>query len=945
MKSLKERMESTPFYGGNASFIEALYEDWLEDPYTVPEQWARYFETSGDHDDVPRAPVELGLLQSAKSHRVTAVGGGQFDAAAQRLVDSWRLLGHLQAQLDPLGLKRSDPVKELDPGNYGLKGVDEGQSVETDWGGQLERRPLGDILKGLSLAYAGPQAVEYAHICSSVERQWLAERVEARRDQIDLTDKERLTVLTELIAADGLERYLHRRYVGQKRFSLEGGDALIPVLDDLIRRAGTTGVEEVVIGMAHRGRLNVLVNVLGKAPRDLFSEFEGKHGDNGASDSTGDVKYHLGYSGDVSVDGKPVHLVLAFNPSHLEAVDPVVEGSVRARQDRGGEGAGAKVLPVLVHGDASLAGQGVVSETLQMSQTRAYGTGGTVHIVINNQIGFTISDPRDARSSRYCTDIAKTIEAPIFHVNGDDPEAGIKAIRLAYAYRQRFGKDVFVEIMCYRRHGHNEADEPAVTQPPMYAAIRKHPTPREVYTRRLVERGLIAEEQAEQLFEEYRQGLDEGRVLEAAALQHVKGQFRGPDWSPYFGQSWDQGIETGVPIDQLKSLGSKLVQLPDQFKVHNRAARVLQERAKMVAGESPVDWGCAENLAYATLLAAGYPVRLAGQDSRRGTFFHRHAVFHEIETDTEWTPLNHVAAEQAPFMGYDSILSEEAAVGFEYGYATASPSALVLWEAQYGDFANNAQVMFDQFISSGEAKWGRLCGLVLLLPHGHEGAGPEHSSARLERFLQLSAGNNLQVCVPTTAAQIFHLLRRQVCRPFRAPLVVMTPKSLLRHKLAACSLEDLAAGEYRVVIPETRTLDAKQVQRVVFCSGKVYFDLLARCEEAGQGDVALVRVEQLYPFPRDAYAAEVRRYRAARDIVWCQEEPVNQGAWYQIRHRLQECLGPRQTLRYAGRHAMAAPASGYPHRHQDEQKSLVDDALGLGEREEPQNKIRRMESR
>ncbi len=944
MSTIKERIQSTPFYGGNAPFVESLYEDWLDDPGSVPDVWRRYFARLGRRGDEPRHPIEAALADRARQPRV-AICGGTRDAAAQRLLEAWRLLGHLQADLDPLGLKHHGRRRELDPTDYGLGGDEWDQPVQTDWGGHLARRPLGQLLHALPEVYAGHRAVEFAHISDPAERHWLQEQVETDVDPHALTDAERLIVLAELVAADGIERYLHRRYVGQKRFSLEGGDALIPVLNDLIRRAGATGVKEVVIGMAHRGRLNVLVNVLGKSPRDLFSEFEGNHGDNGSTNATGDVKYHLGYSSDVKAGEGQTHLVLAFNPSHLEAVDPVVEGSVRARQDRGGAGARERVLPVLIHGDASLTGQGVVLETLEMSQTRGYGTGGTVHIVVNNQIGFTTSDPRDARSSRHCTDVAKMIEAPVFHVNGDDPEAALGAIRCAYDYRRRFAKDVFVEIVCYRRQGHNEADEPAVTQPPMYSVIRTHPTPREIYARRLIEAGIITAEKVNALVDAYRTGLDEGRVLETATLERVQGNFKGSDWRPYIGRSWDQPATTGVPLERLRALGEKLVQLPENFKVHNRAARILEERRKMIAGKIPLDWGCAENLAYASLLAEGYPVRLAGQDSQRGTFFHRHAVYHELETGTEWVPLNHLADDQAFFTGYNSLLSEEAAVGFEYGYATARPNSLVLWEAQYGDFANNAQVMFDQFISSGEAKWGRLCGLVLLLPHGHEGAGPEHSSARLERFLQLCAGNNMQVCVPTSASQIFHLLRRQVIRPYRSPLVVMTPKSLLRHKLAACALEDLSMAGYQLIIPETRRLDPQRVRRVVFCSGKVYFDLLARCEEEGLDQVALVRIEQLYPFPREAYAAELKRYRGATEIIWCQEEPTNQGAWYQIRHHLQKPLQQRRVLSYAGRRPMAAPASGYPQRHRAEQNALVEEALGLSERDHVQSKTTFMESK
>jgi len=941
MKTIQERKESTPLYGGSGSFVESLYENWLNDPGSVPEGWRRYFEEQGGRGDRPRGPVEDELAQ--RGHQPRAGGGGR-DGAAQRLLDAWRLLGHRTARTDPLDLADVPRIAELEPETYGLSAGDFDETVETDWGGQRQRRPLGELIGALRGVYGSSFAPDFACVSEPEERRWLASHIEGGNGEFGLRDEERRLVLAELTAAEGLERYLHRRYVGQKRFSLEGGDTLIPMLNDLIRRAGEQGVKEIVLGMAHRGRLNVLVNILGKSPKELFSEFEGNHEHLSGSDS-GDVKYHLGYSSDVETPGGPLHLVLAFNPSHLEAVDPVVEGSVRARQDRGGDDRGEYVLPVLIHGDASLAGQGVVMETLQMSQTRGFSTGGTVHLVINNQIGFTISDLRDARSSRYCTDIAKMIEAPVFHVNGDDPEAALKAMRLAFAYRQRFGKDAFVDFICYRRQGHNEADEPAVTQPRMYDVIRSHPTPRAIYAKRLAESGVADDDAARELLDQYNAGLDEGRVVEQASMKHVSGAFSQTDWTAFRDQEWDQDVDTGVPVERLRELGGKLFAMPDGFKLHNRAERVVSERRKMLAGEVPVDWGCAENLSYASLVTDNHPVRLTGQDSARGTFFHRHAVLYNSETAEARIPLNHLAEDQAPFMVYDSLLSEAAVVGFEYGYATARPKALVLWEAQYGDFANGAQVMVDQFISSGETKWGRLCGLVLLLPHGYEGAGPEHSSARLERYLQLCAANNMQVCVPTTAAQIFHLLRRQVVRPFRAPLVVMTPKSLLRHKLAASSLEDLADGRFHLVIPEIEQIEPKRVRRVVFCSGKVYYELLMRRRKEEIDDVAIVRIEQLYPFPREAYAAELELYREAREVVWCQEEPKNQGPWYQIRHRLQESLSRRQTLVYAGRAPSAAPATGYAKQHQAEESALVEEALGLESRSEAQNKVKRLESK
>ncbi len=946
MRSIEERERTSPLYGGSAPFVESLYESWLADPGSVPEVWQKYFADNGNASDQPRLPAQAELAERARAPRITApVGGGARDGAAQRLLDAWRLLGHLTADTDPLGLKKRPPLGELDPSAQGLGEADYAQEVETDWAGQRCRRPLGDLIEAMKRAYGGHMAIELAHVTDPVEWRWLAEHIEGGSERAHFDEDERRRVLCELTAAEGLEKYLHRRYVGQKRFSLEGGDTLIPMLDELIRRAGGDGVREIVIGMAHRGRLNVLVNVLGKSPEELFSEFEGGYEPRGGSD-TGDVKYHLGFSSDVETPGGKTHLVLAFNPSHLEAVDPVVEGSVRARQDRGSDPRGEYVLPVLIHGDASLAGQGVVMETLQMSATRGFETGGTVHIVVNNQIGFTISDLRDARSSRYSTDIAKMIEAPVLRVNGDDPEAALAAIRLAFAFRQRFGKDAFVDMVCYRRQGHNEADEPAVTQPRMYHVVRQHPTSREIYAKRLIEAGVIAEKDAGELADQYNEGLEAGRVVETATLEHEKQQgVSQSNWASFHEADWEEQADTGMPAEKLRALGEKLFSVPKDFKLHSRTQRVVSEREKMIADEVPLDWGCAENLAYATLVTEGYPVRLTGQDCVRGTFFHRHASYFDAETGKAWTPLNHLSEDQASFMAYDSLLSEEAVIGFEYGYATTRANTLTLWEAQYGDFANNAQVMIDQFISSGEAKWGRLCGLGLLLPHGYEGAGPEHSSARIERYLQLCAGNNMQVCVPSNAAQIFHLLRRQILRPFRAPLIVMTPKSLLRHKLAATTLEELATGAFRLVIPEVEQRDPKRIRRVIFCSGKVYYELVRRREkEGGVDEAAIVRIEQLYPFPREAYAAEINLYREAREIVWCQEEPENQGAWYQIQHRLREPLNRRQTLIYAGREASAAPATGYAKQHRAEEDALVEAALGLGESADLQGKVKKMES-
>jgi 2-oxoglutarate dehydrogenase E1 component len=742
----------------------------------------------------------------------------------------------------------------------------------------------------------------------------------------------RRNILWQLTMAEGLERYLATKYPAQKRFSLEGGDSLIPLLDNLIQRCGGHAVEDVVIGMAHRGRLNVLVNVLGKAPADLFSEFEGQYDLKGLKGS-GDVKYHKGYSSDLRTAGGNVHVALAFNPSHLEIVDAVVEGSVRARQERRADARGDKVMAVLLHGDAAFAAQGVVMETLQMSQARGFYTGGSVHIVINNQVGFTISDPRDARSTLYCSDVAKMIEAPILHVNGDDPEAVVFSARLALEYRMKFHKDVVIDLVCYRRLGHNEADEPAATQPIMYQVIRSKPTTRQIYAEQLVGEGVVSAADVRAMAEDYRRGLDEGKPQVRQALGLIGNKYT-VDWSKYLDVDWAEPVRTGVKIELLRELAGRVTAYPEGFELHRQVARIVEDRRKMAAGQLAVDWGFAETLAYASLLDQGIEIRLTGQDTGRGTFFHRHAVGHDQKTGAPYIPLKHVKPGQPRFRVTDSLLSEEAVMGFEYGYSTTDPNCLVIWEAQFGDFGNGAQVVIDQFISSGESKWGRISGLTLFLPHGYEGQGPEHSSARLERFLQLCAENNMQVCVPSTPAQMFHMLRRQMLRSFRKPLIVMTPKSLLRHKLSVSAITDLAQGRFMNVIDEIDDLQAGQVRRVVFCSGRVYFDLLEarRADEAR--DVALVRIEQLYPFPTEEYATILRRYPNAVDVVWCQEEPQNQGAWYQIRHRLQEALGARQELLYSGRAPSAAPATGIPQLHTAQQHALVAAALKSTTRED-----------
>ncbi|MBS0395358.1 MAG: 2-oxoglutarate dehydrogenase E1 component [Proteobacteria bacterium] len=934
--TLSDWFASTPLSGANAAFVEDLYERFLSDPEAVPAEWRALFRAlppGALERDVPHGPVRADFAARARGPRLgagPAAAAGSESAAKQgvvsRMVQVYANRGHLLARIDPLGLMQRETPRVLELGYFGLTDADLDREFFTGSRSDAipSRMKLRDMIAQLKFVYCDTIGAEFAHVSSSEERLWLQDTFQVSRLRHRFSAEERRNLLWQLTAAEGLERYLHTKYVGQKRFSLEGGDSLIPMLDDLVQHGGGRGVEECIIGMAHRGRLNVLVNLLGKAPSDLFSEFEGHYDLQGLKGS-GDVKYHKGFSADLSTPAGNVHVALAFNPSHLEVVNPVVEGSVRARQERRGDVLGERVLPVLVHGDAAFAGQGVVMETLQLSQARGFYTGGTVHLVINNQVGFTTSDPRDARSTLYCSDVAKIVEAPIFHVNGDDPEACVFVTRLALDYRMKFRKDVVIDLVCYRRHGHNEADEPAATQPAMYQTIRKHPTPRQIYAARLAAEGALAAADAERMVEDYRSGLDAGKPQARAALGLIGNQYT-VDWSAHLAADPSEEPATGVELAHLKELGARLVQFPADLALHPRVAKIYEERARMLAGEAPLDWGAAETLAYATLVDQGYGVRLTGQDSGRGTFFHRHAVLHDQASERIYTPLEHIGR-GGRFRVTDSVLSEEAVLGFEYGFATTSPEVLVIWEGQFGDFVNGAQVIIDQFISSGEAKWGRLCGLTLLLPHGYEGQGPEHSSARLERFLQLCAEANMQVCVPSTPAQMFHMLRRQMVRPVRKPLIVMTPKSLLRHRLAVSELAELTGGHFRPVLDEIDPLERNAVRRVVFCSGKVYYDLLERRRADGLKDVALVRLERLYPFPAEEYAAVLAGYPNAHEIVWCQEEPQNQGAWYQIRHRLQEPLSTVDLLLYAGRAGAAAPAAGIHELHVQQQQLLVRNAL------------------
>lgn len=928
--SIKQFAQSSQL-GSNATYIEDLYEQYLVSPDSVDPKWKSYFDgfKGREAGDVPHSAVIAHVAEAARQaanngHAATGAGDER-ERNVGRLITAYRSRGHLGAKVDPLALTPSMNPPDLGLDYHALSERDLDSEFSTGGLAGQPRMKLRDLLARLKATYAGSIGAEFMHISEVTQRQWLYQRLEAAGGDYGLNVETRKRVLERLTAAEGLERYLHTKYVGQKRFSLEGGDSLIPLLDTVVRHSGMDKVKDIVIGMAHRGRLNVLVNTLGKNPRKLFDEFEGKFEQDERAHA-GDVKYHMGFSADIATPGAPVHLALAFNPSHLEIVNPVVAGSVRSRQERRGDNERKRVLPILIHGDAAFAGQGVVMELLQMSQARGFAVGGTVHVVVNNQIGFTTSARDDARSTLYCTDVAKMVGAPVFHVNGDDPEAVVFVAKLAYEFRQQFKKDVVIDLVCYRRHGHNEADEPAATQPLMYQTIRKHPTTRELYAARLEEAGVISADDARALVEGYRAKLDAGEVTTELAGSKPEDYELTIDWSQYLSGSLSDAVDTRVKKATLSQLARIINTVPQGVVLHPRVAKIYEDRARMVAGTIPGDWGFAENLAYATLLAEGHGLRLVGQDSGRGTFFHRHAILHDQKTDSYYMPLRQLVETPEQCTIIDSLLSEEAVMAFEYGFSTTDPNSLDIWEGQFGDFANGAQVVIDQFIASGEAKWGRISGLTLLLPHGYEGQGPEHSSARLERFLQLCALDNMLVCVPTTPAQCFHMLRRQMKMSTRKPLIVMSPKSLLRHKLAVSTLDELANGQFQHLIPDAAATP-KKVKRVVLCSGKVYYDLLEDARKREQDDVAIVRIEQLYPFPRELLAAELKKYPKATEVVWCQEEPQNQGTWYQIKHHLQACLAKGQALSYAGRSRSPSPAVGHFAQHVSEQQQLVADAL------------------
>ena len=933
---------NTYLFGGNAPYVEEMYENYLANPGSVPDNWRDYFDAlqhvpavdGSQAKDVPHLPVVNAFAERAKQGGTRVVMAsadaemGRKRTAVQQLIAAYRNVGQRWADLDPLKRAERPPIPELEPSFYGFTDADQETvfDISNTFFGK-DRMSLRELMNALRETYCGTLGVEDMYTTDMVQKRWWQQKLEAIRSKPVFDVEKKKHILDRLTAAEGLERYLHTKYVGQKRFSLEGGESFIAAMDELIQQAGAQGVQEIVIGMAHRGRLNVLVNTLGKMPGDLFAEF-----DHTAPEDlpAGDVKYHQGFSSDVTTVGGPVHLSLAFNPSHLEIVNPVVEGSVRARMDRRGDPKGKQVLPVLVHGDAAFGGQGVNQETLALAQTRGYATGGTVHIIINNQIGFTTSDPRDMRSTVFCTDIVKMVEAPVLHVNGDDPEAVVLATQLALEYRMSFGQDVVVDITCFRKLGHNEQDTPSLTQPLMYKKIAQHPGTRKLYADKLAAQGLGAS-LGDDMVKAYRAAMDAGKHTVDPVLTNFKSKYA-VDWSPFLGKKWTDAGDTAIPLAEWKRLAEKITTFPPSVTPHQLVKKVYDDRAAMGRGDINVDWGMGEHMAFASLVASGYPVRLSGEDCGRGTFTHRHAVIHDQNREKwdtgTYVPLENVADNQAPFMVIDSILSEEAVLAYEYGYASNDPNTLVIWEAQFGDFANGAQVVIDQFIASGEVKWGRVNGITLMLPHGYEGQGPEHSSARVERFMQLAADTNMQIVQPTTASQIFHVLRRQMVRNLRKPLIIFTPKSLLRNKDATSPITEFTKGSFQTVIGETKEIKGEKVKRVIACSGKVYYDLMKKREDKGADDVAIIRVEQLYPFPHKAFAAELKKYPNATELVWCQDEPQNQGAWFFIQHNLHENMHEGQRLGYAGRAASASPAVGYSHLHQDQQKALIEAAFG-----------------
>jgi 2-oxoglutarate dehydrogenase E1 component len=938
------------YYGPNAAVIADLYTKFLADPSSVDEGWKSFF---GDLEDDARNLLTgmNGVAASAATPAAASVANGvvsegTFTAADVRaatldsiralmLIRAYRVRGHLEAKLDPLGLKLIEPHPELDPKTYGFTDADLDRPIFIDRVLGLETATLRQIVEAVRKTYCGTIGVEFMHIQDPAQKAWIQERMESIHNQTEFTYNGKRAILERLIAAEAFEQFLDKKYTGTKRFGLDGGEAMIPALEQILKRGSQLGLEEVVVGMPHRGRLNVLANFMGKPATAIFSEFQGGAAHPEDIGGSGDVKYHLGTSSDREFDGTRIHLSLTANPSHLEAVNPVVVGKVRAKQNRHEVRDNKKVMALLMHGDAAFAGQGLVPETLDLSELKGYRIGGTIHFIVNNQIGFT-TNPVNSRSGPYCSDVAKIIQAPIIHVNGDDPEAVVHVARIAIEFRQTFEKDIVIDMFCYRRFGHNEGDEPAFTQPLMYRKIKKHATTREIYADSLIAEGTFTKLEIDSMVQERVQQLEQdfeaSKSFKPNKADWLEGAWSGLDIAR--GYDARRG-KTDVSLETLKEIGAALTRVPDDFNLNRKIARQLKAKEEMFAAGEGIDWGTAEALAFGSLLLEGSPVRLSGQDCNRGTFSHRHAALIDQENETRHKPLKYIREDQAPIEIFDSPLSELAVLGFEYGYSLAEPRALVLWEAQFGDFVNGAQIIIDQFIASGESKWLRMSGLVMLLPHGYEGQGPEHSSGRMERFLQLCAEDNIQVVNCTTPANYFHVLRRQLKRDFRKPLIIMTPKSLLRHKACVSKLSDFGPGSsfHRVMYCDNVPSKPKDAKQVVICSGKVYYDLVDEREKRGIKDVHFLRMEQIYPFPADALAMELEPYRNC-DIVWCQEEPRNMGAWSFVAEFIEEVAmemgfkNPRP--RYAGRASAASPATGQNKRHLLEQAALIDDALTLG---------------
>ena len=935
-RTMQELLDSSMLAGGNIEFLEQMYD-----------YWQNYFNNNlkdNNLDKSHKGVVEFFEDYSKNKQKFavqTEVSQDTSHAIAQgkvdKLIDAYRSYGHKRANLDPIHLHEPRFVQEITKEYYNLTQENLKQKFSSDeFFNQSES--LNNIITGLDKTYCNSIGYEYWHIDNIEERLWLRDKIEQKHGNLEYNDEIKKLIYDKLVAADGLEKYLHTKYVGQKRFSLEGGESFIVMLDTLIHHYSQNGGKEILIGMAHRGRLNVLVNVLGKPPQELFDEFEGKAI---VENISGDVKYHQGFSSLIRTKSGTIHVALSFNPSHLEIVTPVTQGSTKAKQYIHADKNSDYVLNIAVHGDSAVAGQGVVMESLSMSQIKGYKIGGTVHVVINNQVGFT-ANPCESRSTRYCTDIFKMLDVPIFHVNGDDPEAVLFATKLAVEYKMKFKKDVAIDLVCYRRHGHNEADEPSATQPVMYSHIKKMPSVKDLYSEKIIAEKVMSEDDVNKISEHYREKLDKGEVVAANLAEFDKA--RNGRWKDYKNKDLALEYNSTIPKDKLKKLGIEVNKIPENFKLQVQIKKIYENRLKMIEGNLPMDWGCAETLAYATLLDSGFSIRISGQDSQRGTFAHRHAVVYDQNTGEGYCPLDKaIKNKESKALGWvdtpelknqiqvlNSFLSEEAVLAFEYGYASTDPNTLVIWEAQFGDFANGAQVVIDQFISSGEQKWNRLSGVTMFLPHGYEGMGPEHTSARLERYLQLCAEQNIQVCIPTTPAQIYHLIRRQQIRPCRKPLIVLTPKSLLRHKLAVSNLDELASGKFELVLSDSNVNDKnnhKKVTRVVLCTGKVYYDLSISREQNKVENVAIIRLEQLYPFPNEQLCEELSKYTNAKQVVWCQEEPMNQGSWYCIQHNIKSCLSNKQELQYVGRESSSSPANGRHKIHVQEQNILVEKAI------------------